>query len=111
MKSFVDSLEQGATTLVRDHMETGFSGGQNQRLALARIFYHAKDIVIMDEATSSLDKDTENVIVENINKFKGKKTIIVITHKESTLKYVDKIFEINDKKLKTIDKKDNNFYS
>ena len=65
----------------------------------------------MDEATSSLDKDTENVIVENINKFKGKKTIIVITHKESTLKYVDKIFEINDKKLKTIDKKDNNFYS
>lgn len=80
------------------------SGGQNQRLALARIFYHAKEIIIMDEATSSLDKETESIIVENINNFKGKKTIIVITHKESTLKYVDKIFEIKDRKLRIINK-------
>lgn len=76
-----------------------FSGGQNQRLALARIFYHAKDIIIMDEATSSLDMETEKKIVENINKFKGKKTVIVITHKSNTLKNVDKVFEIKNGKL------------
>lgn len=76
-----------------------FSGGQNQRLALARIFYHAKDIIVMDEATSSLDMETEKKIVENINKFKGKKTVIVITHKSSTLKNVDKVFEIKNGKL------------
>ncbi len=110
LKSLINNLPEKYKSKLSDK-GLRFSGGQNQRLALARIFYHAKDIVIMDEATSSLDKDTENVIVENINKFKGKKTIIVITHKESTLKYVDKIFEINDKKLKILDKKDNNFYS
>tara|TARA_A100001015_G_scaffold303029_1_gene392000 strand:- start:10163 stop:11893 length:1731 start_codon:yes stop_codon:yes gene_type:complete len=103
LNKYVSSLDKKYETIIGDN-GLRLSGGQNQRLALARIFYHAREIVIMDEATSSLDKETESIIVENINNFKGKKTIIVITHKDKTLKYVDKIFEIKDKKLKIINK-------
>lgn len=103
LENLIESLPNKTRSVISDE-GLRLSGGQNQRLALARIFYHAKEIIIMDEATSSLDKETEELILENINNFKGKKTIIVITHKESTLKYVDKIFEIKNKKLNIINK-------
>ena len=103
LESLIENLSNNYNSKIGDR-GLRLSGGQNQRLALARIFYHAKDIIIMDEATSSLDKETEGIIVENINNFKGKKTIIVITHKESTLKYVDKIFEIKNRKLTIVEK-------
>ncbi len=103
LENLIESLPNKTRSVISDE-GLRLSGGQNQRLALARIFYHAKEIIIMDEATSSLDKETEELILENINNFKGKRTIIVITHKESTLKYVDKIFEIKNKKLNIINK-------
>ena len=49
------------------------SGGQNKRLALARAFYHGKNVVIMDEATSSLDIESENYIAEQIKEFNSRK--------------------------------------
>ena len=75
------------------------SGGQNKRISIARIFYHNKDIVIMDEATSSLDVETEKNIIDQFGLLKGKKTVIFITHKEKTLKYCDTIFEIKNQQL------------
>ena len=95
----MQSLKEGYDTLIGEN-GIRLSGGQEQRLALARSFYHSKDIIILDEATSALDENTENTIVERINKFKGKKTIIVITHSKNTLRYVDKIFSLENKTLK-----------
>ena len=70
---------------------TGFSLGQRQRMAIARALYSEPEILILDEATSSLDLKTENEICSVLNELKGEKTIIAITHKLTTLKVSDKI--------------------
>lgn len=70
----------------------GFSQGQKQRLAIARALYLDPDIIILDEATSSLDLKTENEICEILHKLKDEKTIIAIAHRISTIKDADKIF-------------------
>ena len=98
LDEFVHSLKKGYDTLIGEN-GIRLSGGQEQRLALARSFYHSKEIIILDEATSALDENTENTIVERINKFKRKKTIIVITHSKNTLRYVDKVFSLENKSL------------
>jgi len=78
------------------------SGGQNKRLALARAFYHGKEIIIIDEATSSLDIDSENYIAEQIKYLKGKITIIIISHHKNILKYCDKIYKIHNKNISLV---------
>jgi len=70
------------------------SGGQRQRVALARAFYHNRDVLVMDEATSALDNETEQEIVKEIKQLKGKKTMIVIAHRLTTLQYCDRIYEL-----------------
>tara|TARA_B100001057_G_C22817628_1_gene938101 strand:+ start:89 stop:1825 length:1737 start_codon:yes stop_codon:yes gene_type:complete len=75
------------------------SGGQNKRLALARAFYHGKNVVIMDEATSSLDIESENYIAEQIKDLKGNFTIIIISHHLNILKYCDKIYKVENNKI------------
>ena len=78
----------------------GFSQGQKQRLAIARALYTDPDIILLDEATSALDLKTEQEICEVLTQMKGKKTIIAIAHRISTIKNCDKIIFINkDKKL------------
>lgn len=72
------------------------SGGQRQRIALARAFYYKKNILIMDESTSSLDNETEKLIVEEIDRFKGQKTIVVIAHRYTTVKKCDRIYKITE---------------
>lgn len=69
----------------------GLSLGQKQRMAIARALYSNPDILILDEATSSLDLKTEEGICHVLNKLKGQKTIIVIAHRLSTIKSADKI--------------------
>ncbi|MBK69650.1 MAG: hypothetical protein CMF54_07670 [Legionellales bacterium] len=75
------------------------SGGQRQRIALARAFYFEKDFIILDEATSSLDNETENQIISEINNLKRKKTILIITHKHSTIKQCDKIIMLENGRI------------
>ena len=70
------------------------SGGQKQRLAIARALYRDPNILIFDEATSALDLKTEKIVMNLINKFKGIKTIIFISHKINLLKNCDKIIKI-----------------
>ena len=69
----------------------GLSQGQKQRLAIARALYRNPKILIFDEATSALDLKTENEVTEMLKEFKGKKTIIAIAHRLSTLKMCDRI--------------------
>ena len=70
---------------------SGFSHGQKQRLAIARALYQDPDILILDEATSSLDLKTEDEICSVLKDLKGQKTIIAIAHRLSTIKFADKI--------------------
>jgi ATP-binding cassette, subfamily B, bacterial PglK len=80
-----------------------FSGGQNKRLALARTFYHGKNFLIIDEATSSLDLAAEDYIATEIKNLKGKATIIIISHSKNILKYCDKIYQVKNLTMNKID--------
>ena len=75
------------------------SGGQRQRIAIARAFYHARNVLVMDEATSALDTATEMEIVEEIKQLKGKKTLIVIAHRLSTVEHCDRIYRLENGKI------------
>ena len=68
------------------------SGGQRQRIGIARALYHDADVLILDEATSALDGVTEKLIMDAIHDFSGKKTIIMIAHRLTTVKQCDAIF-------------------
>lgn len=98
MKNVIDSLPKKLDTILGEG-GVRLSGGQNKRLALARAFYHGKNVVIMDEATSSLDIESENYIAEQIRELKGKFTIIIISHHMNILKYCDKIFKVENNKI------------
>ncbi len=88
-----DVIENDEQRLYSDIIRgmTGLSQGQKQRLAIARALYRDPEVLILDEATSSLDVQTENEITEVLNGFKGKKTIIAIAHRLSTLKSCDRL--------------------
>lgn len=72
------------------------SGGQRQRIGIARALYNDPDFLFFDEATSALDEETEMAVMESINYIKGKKTIIIITHRLKTLSGCDIIYRIAD---------------
>lgn len=72
------------------------SGGQKQRLAIARVFLKNPPIVILDEATSSLDNYTEKLIQESLDKLAENRTILIIAHRMSTIKNADKIIVLNN---------------
>ena len=101
IKKVIKSLPNGINTKIGQG-GVRLSGGQNKRIALARTFFHGKKILIMDEATSSLDRKTEDFIVNQLRELKRKKTIIIVTHNKNTLKYCDKIFQIKNQKINRI---------
>ena len=75
------------------------SGGQAQRVGIARAIYNKPEILIFDEATSSLDKHIEKKIINSIYKLRGKKTVIIVSHKLELLKNCDKIFNFENGKM------------
>lgn len=97
MKEYVESLPNGIDTLVGER-GVRFSGGQAQRLAIARALYTNPEILVLDEATSALDSETENAVMKAIEALQGKKTLFIIAHRLSTIKNCDKIYEIVDGK-------------
>ena len=101
LDDFVDSLPQGLNTFIGER-GMRMSGGQKQRLALARAFYFDKEIIILDESTSSLDDVTENEILDKIKIIKNKKTLIVIAHRERTVEHCNTIIKIHNGKLEKI---------
>jgi ABC-type bacteriocin/lantibiotic exporter with double-glycine peptidase domain len=100
LKTFVKKLPQQLKTKIGER-GVQFSGGQKQRLSLARALLKKPTILILDEATSSLDSLSENEIYKTIDKLlkKSNVTIIIIAHKLSTLKHSDKIIVIDKGKL------------
>jgi ABC-type multidrug transport system fused ATPase/permease subunit len=91
----VSELEQGYDTTVGER-GIRLSGGQRQRLAIARALYHDPDIIVFDEATSALDAATEASVMEAIEDLRGRKTIILITHRLSTIRKCDRLFVMRD---------------
>ena len=92
---FVKNLALGINERILDR-GSRFSGGQRQRLALARALYKDPKILIMDEPTSALDKNAENIFIDSLKKISGSKTIIIISHKDNILNSCDKIIKINN---------------
>ena len=76
-----------------------FSGGQRQRLGIARALYRDPQILILDEATSSLDQETETELMAAIHQLKKKKTLIMITHRLNTVSQCDEIYHMENGKL------------
>ena len=95
---FIESLPEGFDTRVGDRGIL-LSGGQKQRIFIARELYRKPSLLILDEATSSLDSESEKSIQESIELLKGKVTVIVIAHRLSTIKNVDQIYLIDKGKL------------
>ena len=80
------------------------SGGEKQRLSIARAIYANRDIIILDELSSALDKKTEANIIKKLLDLKKTKTLLIISHSKEMLKICDVIFEISEGKIK--EKKD-----
>jgi ABC-type multidrug transport system fused ATPase/permease subunit len=68
------------------------SGGQRQRIGIARALYHDPDVLVLDEATSALDNLTERAVMDAVHNLGGKKTIVMIAHRLSTVRDCDRIF-------------------
>ncbi len=95
LERFIDGLPEGVETLVGEE-GVRLSGGQRQRLGIARAIYHEPEILIMDEATSALDNQTEKEFVEALEKFMGKKTLIIVAHRLTTIRNCDQIYFLKD---------------
>ena len=98
LSEFVTSLPNGINTKVGER-GVRLSGGQRQRIGIARALYHDPNILILDEATSSLDSETEEAVMESVNLLQGVKTLIIVAHRYSTLKHCDMIYKLENGKI------------
>lgn len=103
MRQFVEQLPEGLNTSTGDR-GVRISGGERQRLGIARALYHNPDILIFDEATSALDNATEKAVMEAINSFHGKKTMVIIAHRLNTIEQCDIIYRVENGKIMKQDK-------
>ena len=98
MNTVIEGLPDGLKTNLGEN-GVRLSGGQRQRIAIARAFYFNRSVLVLDEATSSLDIVTEKNIIDYLKNLKSKVTIISITHRAKSLEYSDQIFEISNGRL------------
>lgn len=97
LDDFVRSLPEGLDSSVGER-GIRVSGGQRQRLSIARALYEDPEVLIMDEATAALDNDTEKAIMDSINRLHGNKTLIIIAHRLQTIEKCDAVYRIGDGK-------------
>lgn len=99
LDSFVSNLPEGVDTIIGER-GARLSGGQKQRIGIARALYRDSQVLILDEPTSSLDQETENVFAKILSGMhKAGKTILIVSHRNDLLKYCDSVFELNKRKI------------
>jgi ABC-type multidrug transport system fused ATPase/permease subunit len=98
LKSFIDSLPDGLATHVGIN-GSSLSGGQKQRISIARALYSNPELIVMDEATSSLDAETENNIIEVISKLSNEKSIVFIAHRLSSIMNFPRVVYLESGKI------------
>ena len=103
LKDFVKSLPEGLDTEVGER-GVRLSGGQRQRIGIARALYGDPEIMVLDEATSALDNETEAAVMEAIERLHGRKTLIIIAHRLTTIRNCDHIFKVENGKVTPVDK-------
>ena len=98
LDNFIKDLEHGSDTIIGEN-GIRLSGGQRQRIGIARALYNNPNILIFDEATNSLDSQTEIEIMKDIYKLGGNYTILIISHNLETLKSCNRVYEVKNKKI------------
>jgi len=98
MKDFVMEQPDGLDAQIGER-GVRISGGQRQRLGIARALYHDPELLVFDEATSALDNDTETAIMEAVDALHGQKTLVIIAHRLRTIENCDIIYEVKDGKI------------
>ena len=99
LENFIKSLPNSYETYVGAN-GLKLSGGQIQRICIARAIYLQPSVFILDEATNSLDQKTEGEILNDFNKLKSDKFLIMVSHRLASLKHCDKVFYISDGEIK-----------
>lgn len=98
LADFVKTLPKGIDTAIGER-GVRLSGGQRQRIGIARALFTNPDVLVFDEATSALDNETEEAIMQSINALHGKKTMIIIAHRLTTIEGCDMVYRAGDGKL------------
>ena len=93
LEAFVASLPAGLETVVGER-GVRLSGGQRQRIGIARALYHDPAVLVLDEATSALDPETESELLREINALKGRKTLLIVAHRLSTMAGCDRLYHL-----------------
>lgn len=99
LDSLVDGLQDGVSTPL-GKLQDGLSGGQMQRLGLARALYSRPGLLVMDEATSALDAESESEIQKALDYMRGKVTVVLIAHRLNTIQHADKVVLIEEGRVK-----------
>jgi ABC-type multidrug transport system fused ATPase/permease subunit len=94
LEEFVASLPDGLDTVVGER-GVRLSGGQRQRIGIARALYHRPSVLVLDEATSSLDTETEHGVMQAVQALQGDKTVIIVAHRLSTVEYCDRLYRLD----------------
>ena len=104
LKEFVEGLPDGLDSLTGEN-GVRLSGGQRQRIGIARALYTDPQFLVMDEATSALDNETERAIIESVNRLAGKKTLLIIAHRLTTIEDCDLVFRIENGQARLVREK------
>ena len=98
LKDFVAGLPDGLETLVGER-GVRLSGGQRQRIGIARALYNQPEVLVLDEATSSLDTETEQGVMQAVQALQGTKTVIIVAHRLSTVEYCDRLYRLESSRI------------
>src|SRR6266516_3771405 len=95
LQEFVSGLQDGINAKVGER-GVRVSGGQRQRIGIARALYHDPAVLVLDEATNSLDIGTEGDVIKAMQALHGKKTMLIVAHRLSTVTHCDRIFRLEN---------------
>lgn len=92
----LDDFIEARHSLILNSMGTNISSGECQRIALARIFLHGGDFILLDEPSANLDALNESVLLHALKEYQGTKTIVMVSHRDSTLRFADIVYNMED---------------